>query len=650
MQTLFNGKYKTLNLIGSGGMSKVYLAESTSLGTKWAIKAVDKKLHTEFDLLAEPNILKKLNHPSLPRIIDIEEDENNLYIIEDYIDGVSLDRQLKEKKNFDENTVINWAKQLCDVLIYLHNQKPNPIIYRDMKPANIIVDNDNNVKLIDFGIAREFKIDNDSDTTYMGTRGYAAPEQYGSSQSDKRTDIYSLGVTIYHLLTGISPLEPPYELRKLRLIDSNFSEGIEYIVNKCIQNDPINRYQSVEELLYDLNNIHTFNSYYIKQKKIEKTKNIIKATVLVTSISSILLGTKVMGDEKNEKYENLISNGHNSLNLYNFNEADKYFEEAKNVYKNRADSYLGQAKILLDKNEYEECMKYLDEISNTIKDINGSKEYFYLKGTAHYDNDEYENAALNFEKAVELDATNVDYARDLAVSKVKLGEIEYGKNIIETVMNRKNCEDSVYYINGEIALKQGNLYEAIQSFENVIDITKDDVIKKKAYIALSDIYKENRDIIDGAISNQIQILKNAMMDLNNPNDIFMIEALAEAYYANKNNSNSAEQFNRLLELGYERPYIYRNLAIIYQENGNLSDAENILLRMKEKYPDDYTAYLQLAWVYLEKEGKKYEFSRNYDKVLEYHNLAIKFAPQGESSADIMQLSNKINELRIKGWI
>lgn len=650
MQTLFNGKYKTLNLIGSGGMSKVYLAESTSLGTKWAIKAVDKKLHTEFDLLAEPNILKKLNHPSLPRIIDIEEDENNLYIIEDYIDGTSLDRQLKEKKNFDENTVINWAKQLCDVLIYLHNQKPNPIIYRDMKPANIIVDKDNKVKLIDFGIAREFKIDNDSDTTYMGTRGYAAPEQYGTSQSDKRTDIYSLGVTMYHLLTGISPLEPPYELRKLRLIDSNFSEGIEYIVNKCIQSDPINRYQSVEELLYDLNNIHTFNSYYIKQKKIEKTKNIIKATVLVTSISSILLGTKVMGDEKNEKYENLISNGHNSLNLYNFNEADKYFEEAKNVYKNRADSYLGQAKILLDKNEYEECMKYLDEISNTIKDINGSKEYFYLKGTAHYDNDEYENAALNFEKAVELDATNVDYARDLAVSKVKLGEIEYGKNIIETVMNRKNCEDSVYYINGEIALKQGNLYEAIQSFENVIDITKDDVIKKKAYIALSDIYKENRDIIDGAISNQIQILKNAMMDLNNPNDIFMIEALAEAYYANKNNSNSAEQFNRLLELGYERPYIYRNLAIIYQENGNLSDAENILLRMKEKYPDDYTAYLQLAWVYLEKEGKKYEFSRNYDKVLEYHNLAIKFAPQGESSADIMQLSNKINELRIKGWI
>ena len=89
METLFNGKYKTLDLIGKGGMSKVYLAESTTLGTKWAIKAVDKKLNVQFDLLAEPNILKKLNHPALPRIIDIEEDEANIYIIEDYIDSVA---------------------------------------------------------------------------------------------------------------------------------------------------------------------------------------------------------------------------------------------------------------------------------------------------------------------------------------------------------------------------------------------------------------------------------------------------------------------------------------------------------------------------------------------------------------------------------
>src|SRR5699024_7743995 len=134
--------------------------------------------------------------------------------------------------------------------------------------------------------------------------------------------------------------------------------------------------------------------------------------MLTSSISLVLLGTKVMGDENNEKYEALINSGHNSLNLYNFDEAHKYFEEAKKVYKNRVDSYLGQAKILLDKNEYEECMAYLDEIYNDVKDMSKNAQYFYLKGSAHYDNDEYENAALNFEKSVSLDISNIDYARD----------------------------------------------------------------------------------------------------------------------------------------------------------------------------------------------------------------------------------------------
>ena len=144
--------------------------------------------------------MKKINHPSLPRIVDIGEDDEFIYIVEDFFEGEALDRQLKIRKRFDEATVVEWAKQLCGILYYLHSLEP-AIIYRDMKPANIIVTSDNIVKLIDFGIAREYKQDSGSDTSYMGTRGYAAPEQYGTSQTDARTDIYSLGVTLYHLLT-----------------------------------------------------------------------------------------------------------------------------------------------------------------------------------------------------------------------------------------------------------------------------------------------------------------------------------------------------------------------------------------------------------------------------------------------------------------
>lgn len=650
MQNLFNGRYKTLDLIGKGGMSKVYLAESTTLGTKWAIKAVDKKLNAQFDLLAEPNILKKLNHPALPRIIDIEEDETNIYIIEDYIDGRSLDRRLKTEKRFDEETVINWSKQLCDVLIYLHNQKPNPIIYRDMKPANIIVTKENRVKLIDFGIAREFKIENDSDTTYMGTRGYAAPEQYGSSQTDQRTDIYSLGVTMYHLITGKSPNEPPYEFKKIREIDPNFSEGMEYIINKCIQNDPTKRYQSMEELLYDLENIHTFNRYYIEQKKKEKTKNILKLSMLGVSIALIYFGAHTMGTEKGEKYEALINSADTYASNLQFDEAKKYYQDAQKLIENEAEGYLREAKMILKQSGTNECLEYLFDKEQRVKGLNDNAEYYYIKGSAYFDNKEYDKARENFSRAVEIDNTNIDYARDYAVSNAKVGKITEAQNIMNTLLNKDENEDSVNYINGEIELYEENLYEAINSFEKVIDITNNEELKRKAYISLSDIYKNNRGIIENAVSKQIEILNNAEADLNNKDNVYITEALAEAYFANKQYNNSAENFNKLLDLGYHRPYIYRNLAIIYQHMNNFSRAEDILFTMMDKYPEDYSCYLQLGFLNLDREGQKPESSRNYDKVLEYYELAVQYAPQGSQTSDVIPLGNSINQLRNYGHI
>lgn len=252
---LFDGKYKILNVIGSGGMSTVYLAKNVKLDTLWAIKQINKDSNSKIDLLVEPNILKKLNHPALPRIFDIVEDEKNIYVIEDYIEGVPLDKKLLRCGRLSEKTIINWAKQICNVLSYLHNLRPNPIIYRDMKPSNIILTNKNKIKLIDFGIAREYKNDSKNDTTYIGTRGYAAPEQYGRSQTDVRTDIYGLGVTLYHLITGKSPKTPLFKIRPVRELDEGISIGMEYIISKCTRLDPDQRYQSVNDLLEDLINI-----------------------------------------------------------------------------------------------------------------------------------------------------------------------------------------------------------------------------------------------------------------------------------------------------------------------------------------------------------------------------------------------------------
>ena len=152
-----------------------------------------------FDFLAESNILKRLQHPMLPRIVDIFETPENVYIVEDFVNGITLDELLSRQGRVDEEQGLQWFQELCSVLDYLHNQQPHPIIYRDMKPSNIMLQPDGTLKLIDFGIAREFKQDSNGDTTYIGTKGYAAPEQFGKAQTDARTDLYSLRVTMHHL-------------------------------------------------------------------------------------------------------------------------------------------------------------------------------------------------------------------------------------------------------------------------------------------------------------------------------------------------------------------------------------------------------------------------------------------------------------------
>ena len=208
--SIVDGKYKILSEIGHGGMSVVYLAINERANKTWAIKEVRKDGTADFatvrqGLVAETEMLKKLDHPHLPSIIDVIDRDDSFLIVMDYIEGKSLESLLKHGGAQDPNKVIEWSKQLCDVLGYLHSRTP-PIIYRDMKPANVMLKPDGNVMLIDFGTAREYKQASVEDTTCLGTRGYAAPEQFGGhGQTDGRTDIYCLGATIYHLITGHSP-------------------------------------------------------------------------------------------------------------------------------------------------------------------------------------------------------------------------------------------------------------------------------------------------------------------------------------------------------------------------------------------------------------------------------------------------------------
>ena len=221
--------------------------------------------------MIEIEMMKHFDHPNLPKIIDVIEAGDSLVMIMDYIEGAALSNLLNNGAQ-PEKTVIEWAKQLCDVLHYLHTHNP-PIIYRDLKPANIMLRPDGRIILIDFGTARQQKEQNVADTVCLGTVGYAAPEQFGGmGQTDARTDIYNLGVTLYHLVTGRNPAEPPYEIFPIRKINPQLTYGLEFIIDKCVRRNPDARYQSAAEVKNDLDNIKKLDAKY-------RRKGIVKASI-----------------------------------------------------------------------------------------------------------------------------------------------------------------------------------------------------------------------------------------------------------------------------------------------------------------------------------------------------------------------------------
>ena len=312
---IIDSKYEILKLLNTGGMnSAIYLALDKKLNRQWAIKKVRKSSsQTTSMLMAEASIMKNLDHPMLPRIVGIEEDPKFFYIIMDFVQGENLKTVVTSSGPQAQDTVVSWGIKLCDVLTYLHGKG---IVYRDMKPANIMLSPDGNIKLIDFGIAREYKENASEDTTALGTEGYAAPEQYeGKGQTDARTDVYGMGITLFQLLTGVNPSSYQENIFSIRLQNPNLSSGLDKIILKCTNKDPKKRYQSTEELKKALLNYRKLDDKFLK-----KQKKIIKKFFTLLGLSTlcfVVAGGSFIASyfQKNNRYSALLSGVPSKANI-----------------------------------------------------------------------------------------------------------------------------------------------------------------------------------------------------------------------------------------------------------------------------------------------------------------------------------------------
>ncbi len=251
---LLQDRYRIVKLLGGGGMGRVYLAHDTRLADKpCAIKELipDPHLSPEereqdaAQFRREAAVLAHLNHVNLPNVSDYFEERGHFYLVMDYVEGETLAVRLEQSLGgLSQETVVEWAVQLCGVLEYLHSQNP-PVIFRDMKPSNVMLTPEGKVKLIDFGVVRLFDPSKGTDTLKMGTAGYAPPEQYaGQGQTTPRSDIYALGATLYELLTGDNPTAHPFVFTPPRRVKPSISQTLSDVVMRAVSLDPGDRFPS----------------------------------------------------------------------------------------------------------------------------------------------------------------------------------------------------------------------------------------------------------------------------------------------------------------------------------------------------------------------------------------------------------------------
>lgn len=310
---VLNGRFEVVKCIHSKGMANVYTVKDCNLGKIWCLKEIIKSDAGKHDieyvsLLQEAKILRSVSHTGIPRITDTAEDGDSLMIIEDYVEGVTLSKYLQTKGMVQQKIAVQWMKQLCQIIMYLHGLK-TPILYRDMKPDNVIIQSDGNIKLLDYGTGVIIYKKGQLPHGYaMGTPGYAAPEQTKKNlPCDLRSDIYGLGMTYYSMLTGLNVSNIPRDsLKDVRVINPSVSVGLALVINKCIQENPDDRYQDCTELLYDLQNFGTLDSEHKSKSKRRVAITAVTFGLAVTMIAGSFIPYFLNRSKAEKEYENAV--------------------------------------------------------------------------------------------------------------------------------------------------------------------------------------------------------------------------------------------------------------------------------------------------------------------------------------------------------
>ena len=667
--------YRIIGRIGSGNSGVIYKAYHKNLEKYVVLKKVKSEIKDFVDVRAEADILKHLRHPGLPQVLDFLTIEGDIYTVMDFIPGNSFKQYLDEGRTFPEKSVIAWAKQICAVLCYLHGQVP-PIIHGDIKPGNVMLTPQGNICLIDFNISAASSSDHVWIEGY--TQGYASPEQinafkYNRNELDQsrwksidvRSDIYSFGATIYHILTGQKPEsdENGY-VDDIREFGININDVFADIIMKCLEPDPSRRYESAKELLSDLQNISRkdkrFHSLVMKQRICYGA--VICAATFFCVIA--ILGYVRIGKDKQREYDSLVQKESQCVAQKDYDTGEIYYGKAVNIFPDRVEAYYQKAVSLSDQRRYGDCIDFINSniLSNAalLKNAEGMDSVYSILGDAYEENEDYENAAACYDKAIILSPLNSNYYRNYAIILARGGKSDEARTVLEKAKENGMDSVAVNYVEGEILFASAQYEEAKELFRDCIDKSNDNDMKMRAYLMTA----RSIESLDSSAQGKeavVSLLEQARGILPKEYNIGILEKLAQVYSELGNLQNNPDYYEKAISIfeqiksqgmeDYETEY---NLSTLYQNIQEYGKAAEILSKLKEDYGENYRTYKGLAFLEVAKQSAMPKESRNYEKFGEYCKKSQElYQAQLENNVNDIEMQ-RLNELYDQavqnGWL
>lgn len=706
--TIIGGTYEIMEEIGSGGGGIVYKARHIRLETDVVVKKIRDEVRNKIQSRQEADVLKKLKHPYLPRVYDFIDMPEGVFTVMDFVPGISLADALKQYHRFSQKQVLQWAEELGEALAYLHGQHPS-IIHSDIKPANIILTPQGHICLIDFNIS--IVLDSSMKATLGISAGYSSPEQYrdiktmqdyltsirmtqmqvGNSQQnqtqavwgnngtellqdgktiattgqpkisiDRRSDIYSLGCVLYHLLAGFPPSTDFNKRMPISQVPG-VSEGFALIIEKMIQYYPEQRYQDGKEYLNSIRNCYKLDKRYIQHYR--KEKALFVSSLLLFMIGSLLVGAGIIETRKETErtYQAVLQEVEEIAEDGDYESAIEMVQELEEKYDSKVEAYERELYYYYLTGQYEECIDRGNSIidlqkielrDDTEKEIYG--DIFYIIANSYFEVMNYTNAETAIEEAISYNANNSLYYRDYCIILAKQGRLESAQKALLEAIDLDLGDDSIYYAEAEICAAKGKINEAIEGFKKTINTTDDAILKKRAVLLCATMLRDyNR------LEEEITLLETARNQADKQEKYVITEYLADAYMrmgdSHPNmlvdyNNKALALFLELKQNGYITYQLLENMAILYEENLSFDEAQSILEQMNEQYPNTYKVYKRLAFLEADRQQYLENNRRDYTKMKQYYEKAKElYEQQKTEDLEMQMLENMIRDLQSGGW-